>query len=451
MLARSQAPLHRPQVITMTSPTPEDSRKGKSWVESANDPALGFPLQSLPYCSFLSPSSHDTTPHLGIGIGAFILDLHALSRTGLLTNLSPDTQAACATPQLNALMRCGPPAWSALRQRLFDLLNSNATHAHRDILTASLVPMQSARFLKPVAVENYTDFYASIHHATNVGKLFRPDQPLLPNYQWIPIGYHGRASSLILSGTEIRRPHGQFKLSGATPPAFAPTTQLDYELEVAAYIGTGNALGSPIPIASAGHHIFGLSLLNDWSARDIQSWEAQPLGPFLGKNFATTLSPWVIPMDALRPYRIPLATPHETLAYLAEPEPSTIDLTLEVLLSTTRMRATSLAPISLSKSNLRDLHWTFAQMIAHHTSNGCNLLEGDILATGTVSGPSPSSAGCLLEITQRGTQPIPLPNGETRTFLEDGDEIILRGVCEKEGLPRITFGECRGTILSATT
>jgi fumarylacetoacetase len=311
--------------------------------------------------------------------------------------------------------------------------------------------MARARFHKPVAVQNYTDFYASIHHATNVGRLFRPDQPLLPNYQWIPIGYHGRASSIVLSGADILRPRGQFKLPGDATPTFAPTTQLDYELEVAAYIGTANPLGTPIPIVDADHHIFGLSILNDWSARDIQGWEAQPLGPFLGKNFATSISSWVVPMAALRPHRVPLI-PHAPapLTYLAETS-TTIDLTLEVFLSTARMREASLAPISLSKSNLSDLHWSFAQMIAHHTSNGCNLLEGDILATGTISGPNPGSQGCLLEITQRGTQPIHLPNGETRTFLEDGDEVILRGTCEREGLSTITLGECRGAIQPATS
>ena len=437
----------------MTSPTPEDNWEGKSWVGSANDSTLGFPLQSLPFCSFVPTSTPHATPHLGVGIGSFILDLHELHRAGLLSTLPADLQAACTASQLNALMRCGPRAWSSLRKRVFDLLKSIDNRAERNTdqqrLVASLMlPMAHAIFLKPVAVQNYTDFYASIHHATNVGKLFRPDQPLLPNYQWIPIGYNGRASSLVISGTEILRPRGQFKRPNDPTPTFAPTAQLDYELEVAAYIGTGNPLGQPIPIAQAERHLFGLSLLNDWSARDIQSWETPPLGPFLGKSFATSLSPWVIPMDALRPYRTPLASPHETLPYLTEIS-SGIDLTLEVLLSTTRMRAAALPPVSLSKSNLRDLYWTFAQMIAHHTSNGCNLLEGDLFATGTVSGPTPGSLGCLLEITQRGTQPIHLPNNETRTFLEDGDEITLRGLCEREGLPRITFGECRGTILPA--
>ena len=443
----------------MTSPLLEERWEGKSWVESANDATLGFPLQSLPYCVFVSTFVPDATAHLGVGIGSFILDLHELTLTGVLDSLPTDVRAACSAPELNPLMRCGPPAWSGLRKLLFDLLKDDTSPGHRDeghaaddhrrSVAASMVPMARARFLKPVTVANYTDFYASIHHATNIGKLFRPDQPLLPNYRWIPIGYHGRATSIVISGTEIRRPHGQFKLPGDDTPAFAPTAQLDYELEVAAIIGTGNSLGTPIPIDEAERHLFGLSLLNDWSARDIQAWEAQPLGPFLGKNFATSLSPWVIPMDALRPYCTPLA-PHDPapLPYLAETSYA-IDLTLEVLLSTARMREASLPPISLSRSSLSDLHWSFAQMIAHHTSNGCNLVEGDILATGTVSGAAPGSQGCLLEITQRGTLRITLRNGEARTFLEDGDEVIFRGHCERQDLPTITFGECRGTILPA--
>jgi fumarylacetoacetase len=436
---------------------PQDTSTRTSWVGTANQPNNGFPLQSLPFCAFVPSSTPDATPHLGVGIGDFILDLHALHANNLLANLPANLptnlQVACTAPQLNPLMRCGLAAWTALRQRLTDLLETIEPRSDRNTdqqrLVASLMlPMARAQFYKPVAVENYTDFYASIHHATNVGRLFRPDQPLLPNYQWIPIGYNGRASSLVIGGTEILRPRGQFKRPNDPTPTFAPTAQLDYELEVAAYIGTGNPLGQPIPIAQAERHIFGLSLLNDWSARDIQSWETPPLGPFLGKSFATSLSPWVIPMDALRPYRTPLASPHETLPYLTEIS-SGIDLTLEVLLSTTRMREASLPPLSLSMSNLSDLYWTFAQMIAHHTSNGCNLIEGDILATGTVSGPAPGSLGCLLEITQRGQHPIHLPNNETRTFLEDGDEVILRGTCHRQGFPTITLGECRGTIAAS--
>jgi fumarylacetoacetase len=354
-------------------------------------------------------------------------------------------------------MRCGPAKWSSLRQALISLLRNDASQKTRKRIEPLVTPAANARFVKPVEVGDYTDFYASIHHATNVGKLFRPDQPLLPNYKWIPIGYHGRASSLVISGTDIRRPSGQIKTPEANAPSFAPTSQLDYELEVAAYIGAGNPLGEPIPIASADQHIFGYSLLNDWSARDIQSWEYQPLGPFLGKSFATSISPFVVPMEALQPYRVapePRApNDPEPLPYLASkaPEaPSTLfDLTVEVFLTTARMREASQAPHRLSSGNLRDLYWTFPQMIAHHTSNGCNLIEGDLLASGTISGPNPGSQGSLLEITQGGANPIQLPNGEQRTFLLNGDEIILRGDCEKPGYPRISFGECSGAIVPA--
>ncbi len=348
-------------------------------------------------------------------------------------------------------MRCGNAEWSSLRQALIALLRDNATPETRRTIEPLLLPATNARFLKPVAVGDYTDFYASIHHATNVGKLFRPDQPVLPNYKWIPIGYHGRASSLVISETDIRRPSGQTKSPEATTPSFAPTSQLDYELEVAAYIGAGNPLGKPIPIESAEQHIFGLTLLNDWSARDIQSWEYQPLGPFLGKSFATSISPFVVPMEALHPYRV---TPEprapndpEPLPYLASNTPDAIDLTVEVFLSTAQMREASQAPFRLSTGNLRDLYWTFPQMIAHHTSNGCNLVEGDLLASGTISGRNPGSQGCLLEFTQRGAKPIQLPNGEQRSFLQDGDEVILRAHAEKPGYPRISFGECCGTVV----
>ena len=427
-----------------TSPT--------SWVGTANEPNNGFPLQSLPYCAFVPDFAPDATPHLGIGIGAFILDLHSLQANNLLTDLPADLQKACTAPQLNALMRCGADAWYALRQRLTELLQIiEPRNTDRQRLVASLMlPMTRAQFHKPVATANYTDFYASIHHASNVGELFRPDQPLLPNYKWIPIGYHGRASSLVISGTPIRRPRGQVNLPDEPTPIYQPTAQLDYELEVAAYVGIGNPLGTNIPIDYADLYLFGFSLLNDWSARDIQSWEYQPLGPFLGKSFATSLSPWVIPAEALAPYRTPLATRPASLPYLTEPAPTTsFDITLEVLLSTSHMREHNLPPTPISRSNLADLYWSFAQMITHHTSNGCNLIPGDILASGTVSGPQPGTEGCLLELTKRGIVPLQLPTGELREFLADGDEIILRGHCRREGLPLLTLGECCGTILPA--
>jgi fumarylacetoacetase len=339
---------------------------------------------------------------------------------------------------------------------LFGLLREGADVAAREAVAALLWPMEGVRFHKPVAVGNYTDFYASMHHARNVGKLFRPEQPLLPNYGWVPIGYHGRASSLVVSGTAVRRPWGQCKLAGVDAPVFQPTAQLDYELEVGAYIGEGNGLGVPIGMAEAEWHLFGISLLNDWSARDIQAWEAQPLGPFLGKSFATSVSPWVVPMEALRPYRAPLAAraegQPEPLPYLRESPlamPSGIDVQLEVYLSTSKIRKELDAPACLSRANLCDLYWSFPQMVAHHTSNGCNLLVGDLLASGTVSGAEAGAQGCLLEITRRGAAAIQLANGETRTFLQDGDEVILRGFCERANLPRISLGECRGMIQPA--
>jgi len=309
----------------------------------------------------------------------------------------------------------------------------------------------------PAVIGDYTDFYASIYHATNVGKLFRPDNPLLPNYKYVPIGYHGRASSIVASGTELRRPNGQTKAADADHPVFGPSRSLDYELEVGFFVGAGNTRGETIPINSAEKHIFGLCLLNDWSARDIQAWEYQPLGPFLAKNFATTVSPWIVTMEALEPFRVSAfereQSDPEPLPYLsseADHKRGGINLALEVWLSSRRMREAKLSPIRLSKGNARDLYWTLAQMLTHHASNGCNLQPGDLLGTGTVSGSTKDSVGSLLEMTRRGAEPIQLPSGELRKFLEDGDEILFRGYCEREGHPRIGFGECRGIILPAS-
>jgi fumarylacetoacetase len=309
--------------------------------------------------------------------------------------------------------------------------------------------MDQVAMAVPARIGDYTDFYASIHHATNVGRLFRPDNPLLPNYKYVPIGYHGRASSIVVSGAEVHRPSGQSKDATAAAPVFAPSRALDYELEVGFFIGPGNALGQPIPIGQAEDHIFGICLLNDWSARDIQSWEYQPLGPFLAKSFATTISPWIVTMEALAPFRAPAFQradgDPDPLPYLNSPEDRShggIDLTLEVYMKSKQMDA----PIRLSRGNLKDLYWTLPQLLAHHASNGCNLRPGDLLASGTVSGPLPDARGCLLELTQRGADPISLPSGEIRKFLEDGDEVILRGFCERPGFPRIGLGDCRGTI-----
>ncbi len=425
----------------------------KSWVESANNSELGFPLQSLPFCAL---AVADGSTHLGIGIGDSVLDLHGATERGLLESLPQAVRAACTAPVLNALMNAGPGALDSLRQTLMLLLKDDADPKVRGEVSALLRPMDRAVFRRAVQIGDYTDFYASIHHATNVGRLFRPDQPLLPNYKYVPIGYHGRASSIVVGGTPVQRPKGQIKPPSATEPTFTATKQLDYELEVGAYIGTANALGSPVPIAEADEHIFGFCLLNDWSARDIQAWEYQPLGPFLGKSFATSVSPWVIPRAALEPFRASLearaAGDPEPLPYLRSPRPEAdaISLQLKVSLTTVTMRERNMPPLRLSSANTRALYWSFAQMVAHHSSNGCNLLPGDLLASGTVSGSSPDALGCLLEMTQRGANPIHLPSGETRSFLEDGDEVILSGFCRREGFPSVSFGECRGKVVAAS-
>jgi fumarylacetoacetase len=313
--------------------------------------------------------------------------------------------------------------------------------------------MSQCDLLVPADVGDYTDFYASIHHATNVGRMFRPDNPLLPNYKYVPIGYHGRASSIRASGEPVRRPHGQTKDDAAESPAVGPSGYLDYELEVGVFVGPGNTLGTPIPIALAEENIFGLCLVNDWSARDIQKWEYQPLGPFLSKSFMTTVSPWVVTVEALEPFRVPAyerpVTDPAPLGYLDSEENRTrggIDIRLEVYLSSVAMRDGGLPPLRLSRGRFRDMYWTVAQMVSHHTINGCNLRPGDLLASGTVSGESRDSLGCLLELTRRGAEPLVLPTGEARRALEDGDEVLMRGFCERDGFVRVGFGECRGIV-----
>lgn len=418
-----------------------------SWVTSANDPASDFPLQNLPY----GVVRYAGTTRIGVAIGDHILDLHACAAHGLLSALPGQITTACSADVLNPLMALGPAAWSALRGRLTAMLDAQQTDAQtRDRITPHLVPMRNAEMQLPARIGDYTDFYASIHHATRVGKLFRPDNPLLPNYKYIPIGYHGRASSIVVSGTGIVRPSGQTK-SSAGDPVFAPTQELDYELEVGIFVGPGNPLGQPIPLSEAEQHIFGLCLVNDWSARDIQRWESQPLGPFLAKSFATTISPWIVPLEALAPYRVaaPVRPPSDPapLDYLSSPPAAqdAIDLTLEVYLESRAMRDAGAAPIRLSQTNLRELYWTLPQLLTHHTSNGCNLRPGDLLATGTVSGPNAGSEGCLLE-KQLDPKPIRLPTGEHRFMLEDGDRVIVRAHAQKPGLPPIGFGDCTGTV-----
>jgi fumarylacetoacetase len=387
------------------------------------------------------------------------LDIAAWQTTGAgPTGAAMRAAEACAEPSLNVLMALGPNHWSALRRQISAFLASDspAYRTQRGIGQRVLVPMAEAELFIPAQIGDYSDFYASLHHATNVGSMFRPDNPLLPNYKWVPIGYHGRASSIIVSGTPVRRPHGQLKPAEADLPVFGASRALDYEMEVGCFVGPGNRLGEPVAIGRAEEHLFGLSLVNDWSARDIQTWEYQPLGPFLAKSFATTVSPWVVTMEALEPYRVPAfkRAPGDPgpLPYLESQADRTtggVDVIVEVYLLTARMRDSRVPAHRVSRGRMADLYWTIAQMLAHHTSNGCNLRPGDLFASGTISGPTKESRGCLLELTWRGNEPIALPTGEMRKFLEDGDEVIMRGYCERAGAARIGFGECRGVILPA--
>jgi len=421
----------------------------RSWVESANATATDFPIQNLPFGVFRPHDGRDTA-HIGVAIGDQIVDLFRCRETGLLEDLGDSLREAIAAPLLNPLMALGAGTAFRLRQRLSDVLRAGAP-THPEILVA----IADAELLLPAAIGDYTDFYASIFHATRIGSLFRPDSPLLPNYKHLPIAYHGRTSSIVVSGTAIRRPRGQIKPPNDESPVFRSSDRLDYEIEVAAFVGEGTELGHSMPIEDAEQHIFGLSLLNDWSARDIQAWEYQPLGPFLAKNFATTISPWIVTLEALAPFRcrpfVRATTDPPLLAYLSadqNEQDGGFDLTVEVHLRSARMRDQGLPPERLSRGSVRDMYWTMAQMIAHHTSNGCNLRPGDVIASGTVSGRDDSSSGCLLELT-RGSRPVRLPDGEERLFLADGDEVILRGFCERPGYVRIGFGDCSGVVLPA--
>jgi fumarylacetoacetase len=431
--------------------------KVQSWVESSNIANSDFPIQNLPFGVFRRRDA-DATARVGTAIGDRVLDLAGVNSEGLLADESVRAAAdACASDSLNALMTLGAGARRALRRRLHAILRQDAAASERQAASRCLVAQSDVEMLLPAVVGDYTDFYASIFHATNVGKLFRPDNPLLPNYKYVPIGYHGRASSLVPTGTPIRRPCGQTR-EGDAAPEFGPSKALDYELEVGFFVSSGNKLGESIPIGEAEEHIFGICLVNDWSARDVQAWEYQPLGPFLAKSFATSLSPWVVTMEALAPFRTTAFVRAEgdpaPLPYLfdrSDQEQGGLELWLEVSLLSARMREAGVAPVVLGRSNFRDMYWTMAQMLAHHSSNGCDLRGGDLLASGTVSGADKSARGCLLELTSRGKDPITLPTGEQRKFLEDGDEVILRGSCERDGFRRIGLGSCRGAILPAST
>jgi fumarylacetoacetase len=428
-----------------------------SWIESANAADSDFPIQNLPFGVFSRKG--ETERRVGVAIGDQIVDIGESLSANLWSGEARDVARFCDRPTMKELMAAPKPALSEFRARLSELLGGTPGDetSINPLPPGALVPMSDAVMRLPVEIGDYTDFYASIYHATNVGKLFRPDNPLLPNYKYVPIGYHGRASSIVVDGTEVRRPTGQTQPAGTTVPIFGPSQMLDYEAEIGFFVGEGNALGEPIGIDRAEDHVFGICLVNDWSARDIQSWEYQPLGPFLAKNFATSISPWVVTWEALEPYRVPafFRPPGDPapLPYLTSERNSStggLELSIEVYIRSMLMREGHMRPFRLSAAALADMYWTAGQIITHHASNGCNLRTGDLLASGTVSGPDAGSQGCLLELTQRGARPITLPTGEERRFLLDGDEVILRGHLEREGAARIGLGECSGLIVAST-
>lgn len=418
-----------------------------SWVESADGHA-DFPIQNLPYCLF---SRNGSARHIGVAIGDKILDLRACAEGGLI---EAELVEVCLPDSLNDLLGLSAERRRALRHRISDLLSNPARHEE---VEGRLHWAEHCTLHLPARIGDYTDFYVGIHHANNVGRQFRPDNPLLPNYKYVPIGYHGRASSIRLSGVPVRRPVGQRKLPDADTPVFGPSTRLDYELELGVWIGAGNELGTTIPIAEAADHVAGFCLLNDWSARDFQAWEYQPLGPFLAKNFQSTISPWVVTAEAMAPFRIaqpdrPAGDPAPLPYLLDEGDQAhgALGITLEVLLLTAQMREAGDEPVRLSRGPASNMYWTVQQIVAHHASNGCNLNPGDLLGTGTISAPEREGFGSLLELTGGGKEPITLPNGESRAFLEDGDEVILRATASAPGFVSIGLGECRAMVTPAS-
>jgi fumarylacetoacetase len=428
-------------------------RSRKSWVTSANG-HTDFPIQNLPVGVFSPPGGMERRG--GIAIGDMILDLAAAAEAGLFAGAGRDAAEAASSGSLNKLFALGETARQALRARASALLDAKGPDSERIEEASSRFLYRAAECVMhlPARIGDYTDFYVGIHHATNVGKVFRPDNPLLPNYKHVPIGYHGRSSSIVPSGTPVRHPSGQLKDADSAAPTFGPSRRLDYELELGIWIGPGNDLGNPIPIDEADRHLAGFCLLNDWSARDIQSWEYQPLGPFLSKNFATTISPWVITPEALAPFRAaqyprPEGDPRP-LPYLwddRDQREGALDLDLEVFLMTAGLREKRLQPHRIARSSTRHMYWTVAQLIAHHTSNGCNLQPGDLFGSGTISAPEATGFGSLLETTRAGQNPIRLESGEERRFLEDGDELILSARTPRsQKFAQIGFGECRGSV-----
>jgi fumarylacetoacetase len=422
-----------------------------SWLASAHAAGSDFPLQNLPFGVFRRAGSSESLRG-GVAIGDQIVDLRAAHSAGIFDGVAARAAQACSAPTLNAFMAMGPAAWSALRLALSRALREGSKLETK--LRGCLVAQSHAEHALPAAIGDYTDFYTSIHHATNVGRLFRPDNPLLPNYKHVPIGYHGRASSIVVSGHPIQRPLGQIMAPDARAPVLAPSRRLDYELELGLLVGPGNALGTRIPVDGAEAHIFGACIVNDWSARDIQAWEYQPLGPFLAKSFGTSISPWIVSLEALAPYRLPWTRAPDDpqpLPYLDSPavrSAGAFDIQLEVQLQTTFMRSRG-ETFTVARTSYRHAYWTIAQLVAHHTVNGCNLQPGDLLATGTLSGPTAEETGALIELTAGGKNPVRLPTGETRAFLQDGDTVIMRAWCESDDGVRIGFGEVRGEILPA--
>ena len=424
-----------------------------SWVESANTPATDFPVQNLPYARFRRKGSEEAL-RVGVAIGDQVLDLRLAAEVCPWSDEVAPLLEPLAGGDLAAFMQLGRPAWRAVRAALSEALTADSIQG--PFLDSCLVPLANAQWVLPCEIGDYTDFYTSMHHATAVGRLFRPGQPLLPNYPWVPIGYHGRSSSIVVSGQPVRRPLGQIRTAEMTEPVLRASRRLDYELELGALVAHGNELGSRIGMDKAEDHLFGLVLLNDWSARDIQPWEYQPLGPFLSKNFGTTLSPWVVTMEALAPFRLPFARAADQpqpLPYLDSAhnrEAGAISIDIEAWLQTTQMRKNKHPGDQLSHSNYASAaYWTLAQLVAHHTVGGCNLRSGDLLGTGTLSGPEPGQGGSMLELSAGGKQVQTLSNGEQRVFVEDGDTVILRAACVAAGARRIGFGECRGTVLAA--
>jgi fumarylacetoacetase len=424
----------------------------RSWVESANRPTADFPIQNLPFGIFRRLGSADP-PRGCVAIGDAILDIEACA--SLFEGRARMAAVACAAETFRPLVELGADAWAALRLALFRLLDHTNPTGRQDA-ERWLIPQSDVELLLPLGIASFTDFFASIHHATNAGRMFRPDQPLLPNYKFVPIAYQGRASTFRVSGATVQRPRGQIKLPDNPVPEYKPSGNLDYELELGIFIGKNSSVGEPISIDRAGQHIFGFCLLNDWSARDIQSWEYQPLGPFLAKSFATTISPWIVTEEALRPYRttafVRPPTDPGPLPYLddaADQAAGGLAITMEAYLRSKEMAHRQIAPLRLSQSSAASLYWTVAQMITHQTSNGCNLEIGDIIGSGTISGETEGSFGSLLEITKRGQTPLQLPTSEQRAFLEDGDEVTFKGFCERPGFARIGFGTCVGTVSPA--